>query len=154
MTDSELSPEEPRREGSPHARVNEAYRARMLAVARELVREQGYRGLDVDEVVTRAKVSRRTFHELLETREACFVLVLEETVTRVAAIVRDACDAAAPGGAEGAAHDVAGFGSSRRQVPSKRYVAVSRTALNQRRQPARWFHRSAKRPLGLSRKKT
>jgi hypothetical protein len=29
-------------------------------------------------------------------------------------------DAAAPGGAEGAAHDVAGFGSSRRQVPSKR----------------------------------
>ena len=37
---------------------------------------------------------------------------------------------------------------------SKRYVTVSRTALNQRRQPWLWFHRSANRPLVLSRKKT
>ena len=35
---------------------------------------------------------------------------------------------------------------------SSSWVAVSRTALNQRRQPAEWHQRSAKAPLGLSRK--
>ncbi|ELP67827.1 hypothetical protein STRTUCAR8_04040 [Streptomyces turgidiscabies Car8] len=32
------------------------------------------------------------------------------------------------------------------------FVPVFRTALNQRRQPAPWFQRSAKGPFGLSRK--
>jgi AcrR family transcriptional regulator len=62
----------------------------MVAAAVELTREHGYRGLDVDEVVARAKVSRRAFYDLLETREACLVLVLEETVKRVARAVREA----------------------------------------------------------------
>jgi AcrR family transcriptional regulator len=68
----------------------------MVAAAVELVREHGYRGLDVEAVVARAKVSRRTFYELLGDRERCFTIVLEEIVSRVGVAVRFAFETAAP----------------------------------------------------------
>jgi AcrR family transcriptional regulator len=70
----------------------------MIAAAVGLVREHSYRGLDVDEVVKNAKVSRRTFYELLGDRERCFQIVLEEIVSRVGVAVRSAFQDAAPGG--------------------------------------------------------
>jgi AcrR family transcriptional regulator len=70
----------------------------MVAAAVGLVREHSYRGLDVDEVVKNAKVSRRTFYELLGDRERCFEIVLEEIVSRVGVAVRSAFQDAAPGG--------------------------------------------------------
>jgi AcrR family transcriptional regulator len=76
--------------------VSEANRARILAAARELVRERGYPGLEVDHLVARAKVSRKTFYELLEGREQCFQIVLEDTVMRLANVLRDAFAAAEP----------------------------------------------------------
>jgi AcrR family transcriptional regulator len=83
---------------SPEAQVKEVYRARMILAAVELVREHGYRGLDVDAVVAGAKVSRRTFYELLGDREQCFAIVLEEIVSRVGVAVRSAFGAEEPTG--------------------------------------------------------
>src|SRR5207247_8785898 len=44
-----------------------------------------------------------------------------------------------------------GPASSRRYVATNACVAVSRTALNHRRHPAAWAHRSRNGPFGLSR---
>jgi AcrR family transcriptional regulator len=60
------------------------------------VRERGYPGLEVDQLVARANVSRKTFYELLESREQCFQIVLEDTVMRLGNVLRDAFAAAEP----------------------------------------------------------
>jgi AcrR family transcriptional regulator len=98
MVDSGHPRDVPRSAGSPDAQVNEAYRARILAVARELVRERGFGGLEVSELAARANVGRRIFYELLESRERCFQIVLEDTVARLQAVMRDAFAAAEPAG--------------------------------------------------------
>ena len=63
-------------------------------------------------------------------------------------------DAATSFGAQCGVHQIVGLCSSSRYTRSNRYVAVSRMALNQRRQPALWVQRSANSPLGLARKNT
>ncbi len=62
----------------------------MLAAAADVVGEVGYGGMSVARVTDRARVSRRTFYELFDDREDCFLAVFQETVARVNAIVQDA----------------------------------------------------------------
>jgi AcrR family transcriptional regulator/DNA-binding MarR family transcriptional regulator len=50
------------------------------------VREQGYGGLSVARVAGRAGVSRRTFYELFDDREGCFVAVFEQALERATSI--------------------------------------------------------------------
>ena len=62
----------------------------MLAAAVEVISELGYGGMSVARVTDRAGVSRRTFYDLFEDREDCFLSVFEEAVERIAAVARPA----------------------------------------------------------------
>jgi AcrR family transcriptional regulator len=56
----------------------------------EVVGELGFGGMSVARVTTRAGVSRRTFYELFEDRDDCFLAVFEEALARVGASASDA----------------------------------------------------------------
>jgi AcrR family transcriptional regulator len=62
----------------------------MLVAAVEIVGEVGYNGMSVARITGRAGVSRRTFYDLFEDREDCFLAVFEETVVRASIIATDA----------------------------------------------------------------
>jgi len=64
-------------------RVAEVQRARMLGAMVDLTRERGAERVTVAHVVGRAGVSRRTFYELFEDREACLLAALDEALHRV-----------------------------------------------------------------------
>jgi AcrR family transcriptional regulator/DNA-binding MarR family transcriptional regulator len=53
----------------------------------DIVAERGAGSATVAHVVARSGVSRRTFYELFEDREACFLAAFDEAVQRVAAVV-------------------------------------------------------------------
>jgi len=65
-------------------------RARLLAALVEVVHERGVAGLTVAHVVERAGVSRRTFYELFESCEECFLAAFEDAVAQIAARVAPA----------------------------------------------------------------
>jgi AcrR family transcriptional regulator/DNA-binding MarR family transcriptional regulator len=66
--------------GRPRARVAVIQRARLLTGALAAIEEHGYQGMTVAQVTSRAGVSRRTFYELFEDREACLAALIEDTV--------------------------------------------------------------------------
>jgi AcrR family transcriptional regulator len=70
--------------------VTEVQRARMLTAAVDVVGELGYPGMSVARVTSRAGVSRRTFYDLFEDREDCFLAVFEEAVRRGGALAGEA----------------------------------------------------------------
>jgi AcrR family transcriptional regulator len=55
-------------------------RTRMVAALVEVVRELGVAHLTVAHIVERSGVSRRTFYEVFDDREACFLAALEEAI--------------------------------------------------------------------------
>jgi AcrR family transcriptional regulator len=74
---------------------------RMLAAAAQVVDDYGYGGMSVARVTTRAGVSRRTFYDLFDDREDCFLALFDEAVGRASDI---------------AVHAAAGESSWREQV--------------------------------------
>jgi AcrR family transcriptional regulator len=70
--------------------VGEVQRARMLAAAVQVVGELGYERMSVARVTARAGVSRRTFYDLFEDREECFLAAFDETVARARALAAHA----------------------------------------------------------------
>ncbi len=60
--------------------VAEIQRARMIAALVEVAREQGAGGVTVANIVARSGVSRRTFYELFEDREDCFLAAFDLAV--------------------------------------------------------------------------
>jgi AcrR family transcriptional regulator len=65
--------------------VEESQRTRILAAAAELVAERGFGAVTATQIVQRAGVSRRSFYELFEDRDACLLAAFEEGVARAAA---------------------------------------------------------------------
>ncbi len=61
----------------PLDEVENIQRARVLSAMVEVAAEQGYIGAAVAPVVARAGVSRRTFYELFDGREDCFLAAFE-----------------------------------------------------------------------------
>jgi AcrR family transcriptional regulator len=59
-------------------------RRRLLLAIGELLAEQGVEGATVGSVSRRAGVSRRTFYELFEDREECFLAAFDQAVERIA----------------------------------------------------------------------
>ena len=55
-------------------------RSRLLVGAVGAIEEHGYAGLTVAQITARARVSRRTFYELFEDREACVAALIEDVV--------------------------------------------------------------------------
>ncbi|HST56335.1 MAG TPA: TetR family transcriptional regulator [Solirubrobacteraceae bacterium] len=62
-------------------------RARLLMAARWVVAEHGYWGMTVARVTARSRVSRKTFYELFDDREDCFLALFEEAVAEIAPTV-------------------------------------------------------------------
>jgi AcrR family transcriptional regulator/DNA-binding MarR family transcriptional regulator len=66
--------------GGGRGRVSEIQRARILTAIGEVARERGAAGVTVAHVVARSNISRRTFYELFEDREDCFLAALEQAI--------------------------------------------------------------------------
>jgi AcrR family transcriptional regulator len=69
------------------AQVAGVQRSRILGAAVAVVSQYGYSKMTVSRVTGRAGVSRRTFYDLFEDRDDCFLAVFEDAVTRVRARV-------------------------------------------------------------------
>jgi AcrR family transcriptional regulator len=73
--------------------VVEMQRRRLLSAFVEVLCEHGYEGATVGRICKRAGVSRRTFYDLYEDREGCFLdafgLALERLATQVAPVYAD-----------------------------------------------------------------
>ncbi|HEV3093174.1 MAG TPA: TetR/AcrR family transcriptional regulator [Solirubrobacteraceae bacterium] len=72
--------------------VDDIQRARIVSAMVEVVSEVGYIGAAVAPVVARAGVSRRTFYELFEGREDCFLAAFEWGVEQARQVVVEAYD--------------------------------------------------------------
>jgi AcrR family transcriptional regulator/DNA-binding MarR family transcriptional regulator len=86
----------PARSGVGRARVSEIQRARMLTAITEVARERGAGNVTVAHVVARSGVSRRTFYELFEDREDCFLAALDHAIARGAESVMPTYASAGP----------------------------------------------------------
>ncbi len=76
-------------------RVGEIQRARIIAAMSELVRERGPGAVTVAHVVARSGLSRRTFYELFQDREDCFLAAFDVAIARAAESVLPAYGASA-----------------------------------------------------------
>jgi AcrR family transcriptional regulator len=85
----------PSRNGVGPDRVIEIQRARILAAMIEVSCERGAGSVTVAHVVERAGVSRRTFYEIFEDREDCFIAAFDEAIARASRYVLDSHDPAA-----------------------------------------------------------
>jgi AcrR family transcriptional regulator len=74
----------------PREQVAAIQRSRIVAAAVDAVEDIGYARLSVAAVISRARVSRKTFYEVFTDREDCFLAVFEHTVARATAAVTDA----------------------------------------------------------------
>jgi AcrR family transcriptional regulator len=70
--------------------IAELQRSRLVKAAVAVASERGYEGMFVTAVVARAGVSRKTFYELFESRDDCFLAVLEEALAQMAGVARPA----------------------------------------------------------------
>jgi AcrR family transcriptional regulator len=66
--------------GREGGHVTEMQRRRLLLAMCEVIAEDGLGGASVGRVCKRASVSRRTFYDLFEDREACLLATLEQTI--------------------------------------------------------------------------
>jgi AcrR family transcriptional regulator len=72
--------------------VLEIQRARIITAMVEECTERGVANVSVAHVVQRAGVSRRTFYEVFDDREDCFLGAFEETIARASRCVREVYD--------------------------------------------------------------
>lgn len=67
-------------EGVDRAQLVDVQRARLLAAMFDVVAERGAGNVSVAHVVERSGVSRRTFYEIFEDREDCFLAAFEQAL--------------------------------------------------------------------------
>jgi AcrR family transcriptional regulator len=73
--------------GSGRARVADIQRARMLGAMVQEISERGSANVSVAHVVARSGVSRRTFYELFDGREDCFLAAFDDALNGIATVV-------------------------------------------------------------------
>jgi AcrR family transcriptional regulator len=76
--------------GLPRGQVSEIQRSRMLTATVDAVEDVGYARLTVAQVIARARVSRKTFYDLFEDREDCFLAAFDQAVDQFGALVGEA----------------------------------------------------------------
>lgn len=82
-------------QGLPRAEVERAQRERLTAAMAHVAATVGYEEATVERVLAAAGVSRRTFYELFDDREDCFVAAYDDAMRRALRSVTDAyldCD--------------------------------------------------------------
>jgi AcrR family transcriptional regulator len=82
----------PGTDGLPREHVTEIQRVRILNAMAEVASERGAGAASVAHIVARAGVSRRTFYDLFDDREDCFLAAFEEAVAQAARTVIPAYD--------------------------------------------------------------
>lgn len=80
----------------PAAVVSRVQRERLLEAMVAVSAEAGYQEASVERVLAQAKVSRRTFYDLFEDREDCFIAAYDEIMTHVITLVVEAFERANP----------------------------------------------------------
>jgi AcrR family transcriptional regulator len=84
-------------QGVPRAEVARVQRERLMAAMAHVAGTIGYESTSVERVLVQAGVSRRTFYELFDDREDCFVATYEAAVQRALRTVTEAyAEAGAP----------------------------------------------------------
>ncbi len=76
-----------RAEARQGGHVIEMQRRRLLLAISEIVAEEGLESASVGRVCKRAGVSRRTFYDLFEDREACFLAAFDQAIESIAVSV-------------------------------------------------------------------
>jgi AcrR family transcriptional regulator len=79
--------------GRGRGQVAELQRARLLTAMVQEVSERGAAHVSVGHVVGRSGVSRRTFYEIFDDREDCFLAAFDDALNHVAAVVIPAYEA-------------------------------------------------------------
>ncbi len=74
-------------DGLPREHVTEIQRVRILGAMADVASERGAGAASVAHVVARAGVSRRTFYDLFEDREDCFLATFDEALAQAAMTV-------------------------------------------------------------------
>jgi AcrR family transcriptional regulator len=80
--------------------VTEIQRNRILAAAVEAVAEVGYARMTVAQVISRARVSRKTFYDVFTDREDCFLTAFDRGIEQGRTLAKDAYERE-PGWLEG-----------------------------------------------------
>jgi AcrR family transcriptional regulator len=70
--------------------VSEIQRSRMLSAAVDAINELGYARMTVAHVISRARVSRKTFYDLFTDREDCFLAAYEQALARARVMAAEA----------------------------------------------------------------
>jgi AcrR family transcriptional regulator len=78
------------------SQVAKIQRTRILTAMLQEAAERGVANVSVAHVVERAGISRRTFYEIFEDREDCFLEAFDEAIERAAAVVAPAYEAPGP----------------------------------------------------------
>jgi AcrR family transcriptional regulator/DNA-binding MarR family transcriptional regulator len=76
--------------GLPRGQVTQIQRSRMLSAAVEAVEDVGYARMTVAEVISRARVSRKTFYDVFTDREDCFLAAFEQALAQGRMVAQDA----------------------------------------------------------------
>jgi AcrR family transcriptional regulator len=76
--------------GLARGQVSEIQRGRMLAAAVDAVQEVGYSRMTVEQVVSRARVSRKTFYDVFTDREDCFLAAFEQALAQARLLASEA----------------------------------------------------------------
>ena len=76
--------------GLERAEVERVQRERLTAAMAHVVAEIGYEETTVERVLVEAGISRRTFYELFDDREDCFLAAYDAAMRRVMRVVTDA----------------------------------------------------------------
>ncbi len=76
--------------GRSRSQVQETKRARLLAATIEAVDELGYAQLSVEQVVGRARASRRTFYDVFSDSEDCFLATFEHGISHARLLTAEA----------------------------------------------------------------
>lgn len=73
--------------GVPAAVVSQVQRERLLEAMVTVCAESGYGEASVERILARAHVSRRTFYDLFEDREDCFLAAYDEVLAYVVSLM-------------------------------------------------------------------
>lgn len=79
--------------GVPASVVAQVQRERLLEAMVVVAAQQGYQEASVERILAHAHVSRRTFYDLFDDREGCFLAAYDEVITHVIGLMLQAFSA-------------------------------------------------------------
>ena len=88
----ELGPLPPGRHGFSRDQVAHSQRERLIAGLAQVVNERGYNETTIAHITSAAQVSRRTFYEHFESKEACFLAAFDIVIEHLHRLIGQAIE--------------------------------------------------------------